>query len=524
MTQNRGFQLLQRLTLVAPMLLPLAITGCGDSDPLKDAEAQRGTLVGQASITVPASGSGISGANVLTGFDQLAVINPLINSFKNSLPLLNGTQVAGNPKTFPCGFSVSKITYNTVGAQGEAATATAAVMLPQGDAAPCKANSYPVVLAAHGTNIDKTFDAAKPDNFNASNGNMNEPLSWALMYAAQGYVVVAPNYAGYDTSSLSYHPYMLMEQQAKDMLDAYTAAKSGAANLFVSNDKIFLAGYSQGGAVAVATQRALQALGKSAVAVAGLSGPYAMLDFGDAILSGKVNRSANFFAPLIIQSYQKAYGNLYAQPSDVYTSTFTAAAGLLPTSDMTFLSPSGQPTLLGLLASPTTALLPSLASDTYTHGIGAVSIINAASRNAYLQDIASAKASYPLRKALQTNDLRSGWNPAAPMLLCGASNDGTVFFNENTLGFADYVQKTRLVATGTAAPFSVLDLNSGPKSPDDGFNQIRAAYASNWGTVTFEASRTGNSSSTNVHGEGAPPFCYSASLAFFTQVTASPKF
>ena len=29
------------------------------------------------------------------------------------------------------------------------------------------------------------------------------------MFAAQGYIVVAPNYAGYDISTLGYHPYSM---------------------------------------------------------------------------------------------------------------------------------------------------------------------------------------------------------------------------------------------------------------------------------------------------------------------------
>ena len=31
----------------------------------------------------------------------------------------------------------------------------------------------------------------------------------AAVFAAQGYIVVAPNYAGYDGSTLDYHPYLM---------------------------------------------------------------------------------------------------------------------------------------------------------------------------------------------------------------------------------------------------------------------------------------------------------------------------
>jgi hypothetical protein len=46
------------------------------------------------------------------------------------------------------------------------------------------------------------------------------------MFAAEGYIVVAPNYVGYDTSTLGYHPYLNADQQSKDMIDALTAARS----------------------------------------------------------------------------------------------------------------------------------------------------------------------------------------------------------------------------------------------------------------------------------------------------------
>jgi len=53
-----------------------------------------------------------------------------------------------------------------------------------------------------------------------------EALIMAAVFASQGYIVVAPNYAGYDSSTLPYHPYLVADQQSKDMIDALTAARS----------------------------------------------------------------------------------------------------------------------------------------------------------------------------------------------------------------------------------------------------------------------------------------------------------
>ena len=69
------------------------------------------------------------------------------------------------------------------------------------------------------------------------------------MFAAEGYIVVAPNYLGYDTSTLPYHPYLNGDQQSKDMIDALTAARSALPTSNAPNTrdggKLFITGYSQ---------------------------------------------------------------------------------------------------------------------------------------------------------------------------------------------------------------------------------------------------------------------------------------
>ena len=77
----------------------------------------------------------------------------------------------------------------------------------------------------------------------------------ALFFAARGYIVVAPNYAGYDTSTLPYHPYLVAAQQSKDMIDALIASRSALPNIALVSDngQLFITGYSQGGYVAMAT-------------------------------------------------------------------------------------------------------------------------------------------------------------------------------------------------------------------------------------------------------------------------------
>ena len=163
-------------------------------------------------------------------------------------------------------------------------------MVPNDSASQCQ-GARPIVLYAHGTNADRAFNIA--DLQTADNG---EGLLMAAVFAAEGYIVVAPNYVGYDTSTLGYHPYLNGDQQSKDMIDALAAARSAlpAANAPGTTDsgQLFVTGYSQGGYVAMATHRALQEAGQTVTASAPMSGPYALSAFGDAIFQGQVTGGA----------------------------------------------------------------------------------------------------------------------------------------------------------------------------------------------------------------------------------------
>jgi hypothetical protein len=223
-----------------------------------------------------------------------------------------------------CTVTVFHIEYQTVGGANEPTTASGALMVPSGAGGSCQ-GPRPIVMYAHGTNTSKSFNmAALPGN--------SEALLMASVFASQGYIVVAPNYAGYDTSTLGYHPYLNAEQQSKDMIDALTAARSALSGVSASDSgKLFVTGYSQGGFVAMATHKALQAAGSVVTASAPMSGPYALAAFGDAIFEGQVNTSGPLNFNLLVTSYQHSYGNVYAAPTDVYEALYAPTAdALLP--------------------------------------------------------------------------------------------------------------------------------------------------------------------------------------------------
>jgi hypothetical protein len=161
-----------------------------------------------------------------------------------------------------------------------------------------------------------------------TNTSNTEGALIAAMFAAQGYIVIAPNYAGYDISTLGYHPFLNASQQSGEMMDILAAGRSALPKTFAAattdGGKLFVTGYSEGGYVAMATMQALQAAGAKITAAAPMSGPYALEAFGDAIFFGHVNLGSTVFAPLITTSYQHAYSNIYAATTDVYTSTYAS--------------------------------------------------------------------------------------------------------------------------------------------------------------------------------------------------------
>ena len=409
-------------------------------------------------------------------------------------------QVAGTPK---CTVSFNYIQYGTVGGAGEKTTASAGLMVPSGTDAACTGDR-PILLYAHGTSTDKKKNMASPQD--------GEAALIAAMYAAQGYIVVAPNYAGYDSSTLSYHPYLNMDQQAKDMVDALTAARKGLSSVGAkASNKLFVSGYSQGGFVSMAAQRALQLAGTPVTAGAHLSGPYALGPFGDAVYAGNVNLGATLFSPLLTTSFQRTYGNIYTTPSDMYESAFaTGIESLLP-------SNTALNDLLATGKLPATVMfapdsLPKPAG--FEVFFGTPNLVKTSYRNAVLADaVANPTApKHPLRVAAYKNDLlKQNWTPAQPMLMCGGNADPTVFFALNTQGAQAYFASKGVPAQAVA----VLDVDSAPTGATDPFAAAKVGFAQTKASTAAGGGAT--AVAQNYHGGLVPPFCNAAARGYFSQ-------
>ncbi|HYD79497.1 MAG TPA: lipase family protein [Paucimonas sp.] len=503
---------------MAPIVLAAAVVaGCGggSAGPTIDNSMARGSLIANPPILVPipqADGQAVTKLEPAVFAASLEAASP------------GSTLVTGTPK---CAITTYYMKYATVGGAGEPTDATGAIMVPSGSDPACS-GSRPVLLYAHGTVTEK--------NFNMANLRESEASRVAAMYAAQGFIVVAPNYAGYDVSSLTYHPYLNAEQQANDMIDGLRAARKAFASIGAQDSgKLFIAGYSQGGHVAMATQRAMQtnhATEFKVTALAGMSGPYAMTLLGDSIMGGTPNLGGTFFLPLIATSYQKSYGGIYGSTSDIYESLYASEIeSLLPTtSTASALVAAGKLPQVALFASNS---LPGPSSPQFAFGFGTGNLIKTSFRNAYLADLAqnpcntaagavvSCTPASPMRKAILKNDLRN-YVPTVPVFLCGGNADPTVFY-PSTLATQAYFLSKGL----PAAAVTVLDVDSAPTGATDPFAAAKVGFSQAKAKAVSASIAAGVDPAIGVasayHGTLVPPFCKAAARGFFQSILAQAQ-
>jgi len=496
---------------------------------------------GGGSSTVPANTSNAKGAliynpPVRVGSVTSADFTAQLATNASGQQLLALLTAAGIPPM--CGVDFHYIQYNTVGGASEATTASGALMVPTGGTG-CSGNR-PILLYAHGTAATRGYNMANPND--ATNEAQAESTLVAAMFAAQGYIVVAPNYAGYESSPLPYHPFLNAVALSSDMIYALTAARSALGHIpaatTLDSGTLVISGYSEGGYVAMATHRAMQAANMKVSASAPMSGPYATEALVDTIVFGSVDIAGTVFFPLFASGYQNSYHNLYNAPTDIYALPYANYAPTLMPGPLTFsqliaqgkvpqplfdsTTPvTGNSTLDAELAVPNSPLAP--------FGFGNPFLVTNSFRLSYALDVVAspdagasltpppgaplaANPMYPFRQDLKLNDMRNPlWAPGAPMLMCGGNQDPEVFFLD-----AQVMQAFWTPLNLPAGLVNVLDVDS-PIGVGDPFAAVKAGFAS-LKAATFAA---GGQAAVlqNYHGGLVPPFCTLAARGFFKQIT-----
>jgi len=345
-----------------------------------------------------------------------------------------GRWIRDNGGPLRCGVRVTRYEYATKGGAGELATASSAVMVPTGSDPVCQ-SPHAMVVALHGTMWDRNFDLA--EIMDPSNTAANRGLGWAALYAAQGYVVVAPNYVGFSNSSSPYHPYLDYDQQTRDVLDAIAAGRKVLARDDVAlTGKLFATGFSQGGWLSMALHRKIEATGGKLTASMPSAGSYALTALVDDIFLGRPVQGSTVYFPLALTAAQRAGAGVYSDPAQFFNQRYArgveellpapgafsnlVSAGRVPATAL-FAGPSLPPPakasrqLKALAARQGPDRGPEHLRPTNRLGIGTDALVLDSARQAYLADMAAnPDGAWPV--------WRSGRLPWLPGIRCGAGS------------------------------------------------------------------------------------------------------
>ena len=423
------------------------------------------TAVAAAALLVACGGGGDSNDGRGALIDAPVTVSTLTAAQIDAGTASSGLQpLTGKAK---CDVRVVALNYSTVGVQGEAANASAVMLVPAGS---CAAASLALVAYAKGTDVQKPRTLANPAD--------GETFLLASMYAAQGYAVVATDYLGFAKSTYTYHPYLHAESEASSVIDSIRAARLAAAGQGVSlSGKVMLTGYSQGGHSSAAAQRAAErdnAGEINVVAAAHLAGPYNLS--GSFKLTNAI-AGYQFFVPYLVTAWQKIYGNVYSNVTQAFKLPYSNyIETLLPSPDKTFT------TLV------TSGLLPGLAPDASRDLVF---------QQAFLTDVRTNESSGLFVDA-KKNDLL-GWNPKARTLLCGGAGDPTV--------------PPAIHMNVAQADFSSRGLTNVTSVDVD--PSVRAVFGIGGAAPTDPASPAFATYYGNYHGSYEPPFCHAQARALF---------
>lgn len=299
-------------------------------------------------------------------------------------------QLAGRVSTIPLvgslgrySVKVYRLTYTTRNPDGQAVTASGALLVPVAPAA------VPVISYQHGT-LQPDEENRAPSYYSPS----SEIWSAVSVLAATGYVVSAPDYIGYGASKSLPHTYEHAASLASASADMLRAAREFCAKEQVSvNQKNFLLGYSEGGYATMALHKLLEeeyATTLPVTASAPGAGAYHKSAFAKYIIGS--TQPLNFLSTYVwvLRTYDRVYQ--LNRPFSYYYQ---------------------EPYATRLQADPFSAV-PRQAAELFAPGF----------RQAVLTD-----SDAPLTASLRDNDLHD-WRPRAPVALFhGTQDDYVPYFN-----------------------------------------------------------------------------------------------
>jgi len=287
----------------------------------------------------------------------------------------------GIPVTARFGMTIYLMEYVTIDLKGEPTLASGAVLIPQ------------PILGEISIVSFQNFTTVRRSSVPSRGGQ--EQILVGMLFSGDGYLTVMPDMIGLG-SSTELHPYLIADVSATTVIDMLRSVMqwSTTTSWSVSED-VYLAGYSSGGYVTMATHRAIETDYSddfSVAASAPMAGPYDLSGTMLEVMLRSEPYGQPYFLPYLLMSYNHAY-DLYESPSD-------------------------------FLKSPYDQILPPLFDGTHSSAE-----INAAMPNVPVQIIRSdvlqrvqEDENHKIIQRLRENDLIN-WNPRSPIRLYHCAAD-----------------------------------------------------------------------------------------------------
>ncbi len=193
------------------------------------------------------------------------------------------------------GVSFYRVVYETVDPQGQVIQASGLLAVPLDSDSPLPLLSY-----QHGTLMRRSDapSAVETDLF-------------AMIGAASGYVTVAADYLGFGESP-GLHPYVHDKSLASAVIDMLRASRTYCAENGISlNDRLFLAGYSEGGYATMAAHKEMETHYPeefNITASAPMAGPY---DLSGVMLEQMTSEEPvpnPYYLAYLLMAYDDVYG------------------------------------------------------------------------------------------------------------------------------------------------------------------------------------------------------------------------
>ncbi len=295
---------------------------------------------------------------------------------------------------------IYEITYNGRWIDGSMRKATGIYYVPKG-----ASKALPIMVFGHGTEIHKGRQI--------SDDNAQQGI--CLGSATGGYYVLYPDYFGIGGGEGN-HLYQHAQSEASAIIYMLYAIQELNTKLgIVTNDQLFLTGYSQGAHASFAAVKALEKLNNPRLKVTAsspMSGAYDMSGEQAKFMFQEYPRP--FYLPYLLVSYQEAYHII--DIDNIYN----------------------------IFVSPYDSILPFFFEGERTHGLWELNKIlpkipKEAVKKEYI-DMFLSDPNFPFTTRLNENNLYD-WIPKTPVQLCYCKGDREVSFHNSEKVYEEMTKK-----------------------------------------------------------------------------------